>query len=57
MVKILFKEYFMPRRLVIMRNVGQAKLFYLDFNNPVVEKFRQYYWAVIEEDEMIKVKA
>ena len=50
MTKILFKDYFIPRRLVIQRDVGQAKLFHLDFDNPVVEKFREYYWAVIESN-------
>ena len=50
MVKLIFKEYFIPRKLVIERAVGQAKLFHLDFGNPVVEKFREYYWAVIENN-------
>ena len=50
MVKLIFKNYFIPRKLVIERAVGQAKLFHLDFENSVVEKFRQYYWAVIENN-------
>ena len=50
MTKILFKEYFNLRKLVKERAVGQAKLYHLDFDNSVVEKFRQYYWAVIEQN-------
>ena len=54
MTKILFKDYFILRNLVKQRNVGQAKLFHLDFDNPVVEKFREYYWAVIEANTKIE---
>ncbi len=48
MTKIIFRDYFIPHSLVKGREVGQAKLFHLDFDNLVVEKFREYYWAVIE---------
>ena len=32
MTKIVFKNYFIPRKLVKGRVVGQAKLFHLDFD-------------------------
>jgi hypothetical protein len=48
MTKIIFKDYFIPRKFVKQRSVGQAKLFHLDFDNLVVEKFREYYIAVVE---------
>ncbi len=54
MTKIIFRDYFIPRKLIKQRNVGQAKLFHLDFDNPVVEKFREYYWAVIEANTKIE---
>lgn len=54
MTKILFKGCFIPRRLIKQRNVGQAKLFPLDFDNSVVEKFKEYYWVVVEANIKIK---
>ena len=54
MTKILFKNCFIPRRLIKQRNVGQAKLFHLDFDNPVVERFKEYYWAVVEANTKIE---
>ena len=41
----LFKE----QSIVIQtRVVGRAKMYKLNFSNPVVEKFTEYYWTVIE---------
>ena len=54
MTKILFKSCFIPRKLIKQRNVGRAKLFHLDFDNPVVEKFKEYYWAVVEANKEIE---
>jgi hypothetical protein len=48
-MKLLWKD-FVKRKLVIQtRNVGNAKMYQLNRDNPVVERFIDYFWAVVEE--------
>lgn len=47
-LKDLWKE-FRERNIVVQtRIVGNAKMYKLNVDNPVVEKFIAYYWAVVD---------
>ena len=46
-LKEIWKE-FVKRKLVIhTRNIGNAKMYKLNRENPLVEKFVDYYWSVV----------
>ena len=47
-LKEIWKQ-FMEKKIVVMtRVVGKAKMYKLNFDNPVVERFVDYYWAVVD---------
>lgn len=49
-LKSFWKE-FVKRELVInTRKVGRAKMYKLNLANPVVKKFVEFYWTVIENE-------
>jgi hypothetical protein len=48
-MKLLWPD-FVKRKLVIhTRDVGNAKMYQLNRDNPVVERFIDYFWAVVDE--------
>jgi len=47
-LKYIIKDYEKSKMIVQTRTVGKAKMYKLNLNNPVVEKFIDFYWAVIE---------
>lgn len=55
-LKILWKEFIEEERVVFTRNVGKAKMYKLNVQNPIIKKFIEYYWKIIEEDSEEKPK-
>src|SRR3989344_2584845 len=49
-LKEIWKE-FVNRKIVIhTRDVGKAKMYQLNRDNPQVEKFSEYYWSVVNSE-------
>lgn len=49
-LKEVWKEFADRKIVVFTRNVGKAKMYRLNVKNPVVKKFIDFYWAVIENE-------
>ena len=47
-LKKIWKEFTQRKIVTKTRNVGNAKLYKLNTRNPIVKKFTDYYWAVVE---------
>ena len=47
-LKQIWKEFKEKKIVVQTRVVGKAKMYRLNLKNPVVNKFIDYYWAVVE---------
>ena len=47
-LKGIWKEFTQRKIVIKTRNVGNAKLYKLNTRNPVVNKFIDYYWAVVD---------
>jgi len=60
-IKQLKKELVKNKWIILIRKVGKAQMYKLNVKNPVVKKFIDYYWSVVEsvvEEELgIKNKA
>lgn len=60
-IKQLKKELVKNKWITLTRKVGKAQMYKLNVKNPIVKKFIDYYWAVVEyvvEEELgIKSKA
>jgi hypothetical protein len=48
-LKELWKEFKEKKIVVQTRVVGKAKMYRLNLKNPVVNKFIDYYWAVVDD--------
>ncbi|MBI2136286.1 hypothetical protein HYU06_04390 [Candidatus Woesearchaeota archaeon] len=59
-LKTMWKEFRQKKTVLQTRIVGKAKMYKLNFKNPVVNKFVDYYWAVVDavvrRDNNIKEK-
>lgn len=55
-LKIIWKEFIKEGRVVFTRNVGKAKMYKLNAQNPIIKKFIEYYWKIIEEESEEKSK-
>jgi len=57
-LKEIWKEIIGRKIVTYTRNVGKAKMYKLNRENPQVEKFINYYWSVVdsEADKLIKKK-
>ena len=53
-LKVLWKGFKAKKIVMQTRIVGKAKMYRLNLKNPVVNKFIDYYWAVV--DSAIKKK-
>lgn len=49
-LKIIWKEFIKEGRVVFTRNVGKAKMYKLNARNPIIKKFIEYYWKIIEQE-------
>lgn len=47
-LKKIWKEFTQRKIVTKTRNVGNAKLYKLNTRNPIVKKFMDYYWSVVE---------
>ena len=47
-IKQLKKELVKNKWIILIRNVGKAQMYKLNVKNPVVKKFIDYYWTVVE---------
>ncbi|MBI2128848.1 hypothetical protein HYU07_01280 [Candidatus Woesearchaeota archaeon] len=47
-LKRIFKEFREKKMVVQTRIVGKAKMYKLNFKNPIVTKFIDFYWAVVD---------
>ncbi|MBI3034955.1 hypothetical protein HYY71_01405 [Candidatus Woesearchaeota archaeon] len=47
-LKEIWKEFKEKKIVVQTRAVGKAKMYRLNLKNPVVNKFIDYYWAVVD---------
>ena len=51
-------KIFIKRKIVVnTRNIGKAKMYKLNVQNPIIKKFIEYYWKIIEEETQEKPKA
>ena len=49
-LKMILKEFVKERRVSFTRNVGKAKMYKLNAQNPIIKKFIEYYWKIIEQE-------
>lgn len=49
-LKEIWKEFIKREIVKNTRNVGKAKMYTLNRDNPQVEKFVEYYWSVINSE-------
>ena len=49
-LKGIWKELMKRKIVVNTRDVGKAKMYKLNRNNPQVERFIEYYWSVVESE-------
>ncbi len=49
-LKIIWKEFVKRKIVVHTRDVGKAKMYILNRENPLVEKFIDYYWSVVKQE-------
>ncbi|HLG23335.1 MAG TPA: hypothetical protein VI564_00215 [Candidatus Nanoarchaeia archaeon] len=47
-LKVLWKDFRQKKTVIETRTVGRAKMYKLNLKNPVVGKFIDYYWAVVD---------
>ena len=47
-LKAIWKEFKVKKTVIQTRAVGKAKKYRLNLKNPVVNKFIDYYWAVVD---------
>jgi len=47
-LKEIWKEFKEKNIVIMTRVVGKAKMYKLNMENPVVEKFIEYYWVVVD---------
>ena len=47
-LKVIWKEFRQKKIVIETRTVGKAKMYKLNLKNPVVIKFIDYYWAVVD---------
>ncbi len=47
-LKQIWKEFRKKKIVIQTRAVGKAKMYKLNLKNPVVNKFIDYYWAVVD---------
>jgi len=49
-LKDIWKEFIKRNIVLHTRNVGKAKMYKLNRDNPIVEKFIDYYWSVVDSE-------
>ncbi|MFH1592306.1 MAG: hypothetical protein ABIB47_02990 [Candidatus Woesearchaeota archaeon] len=49
-LKEIWKEFVVRQIVVHTRDVGKAKMYKLNRENPQVEKFINYYWSVVDSE-------
>lgn len=49
-LKNVWKDFIREKRVVFTRYVGKAKMYKLNVQNPVIQKFIDYYWKIIEQE-------
>ena len=54
-LKNVWKDFVREKRVVFTRLVGRAKMYKLNVQSPVIKKFIEYYWKVIEEESEPKI--
>ncbi|MEA2037153.1 MAG: hypothetical protein U9O94_06580, partial [Nanoarchaeota archaeon] len=47
-LKNIWKDFRQKGTVIQTRTVGKAKMYKLNLKNPVVKKFIDYYWAVVD---------
>jgi len=47
-LKKVLKEFRQKKMVIQTRKVGKAKMYKLNLKNPVVEKFIDFYWTVVD---------
>ncbi len=55
-LKEIWKEFVIREIVVNVRNVGKAKMYKLNRDNPQVERFISYYWSVVDSEVNIQIK-
>lgn len=56
-LKNLWKEFVKEKRVIFTRYVGKAKMYKLNVQSPIIKKFIEYYWKIIQEDSEEKPKS
>ena len=49
-LKNVWKGFTKEERVIFTRFVGKAKMYKLNIQSPIINKFIEYYWKIIEED-------
>ena len=47
-LKYLIQDFLRTKLIIQTRTVGRSKMYKLNLTNPIVDKFIDFYWAVIE---------
>ncbi|MBS3098507.1 hypothetical protein J4209_06980 [Candidatus Woesearchaeota archaeon] len=55
-LKNVWGEFVKEKRVVFTRFVGKAKMYKLNVKSPIIKKFIEYYWKIIEEESEEKPK-
>ena len=55
-IKRLWKDFRKKKIVIETRIIGKAKMYKLNVENPVVKKFIDFFWEVIENELGIKEK-
>lgn len=49
-LKNQWKEFIKEKRVIFTRYVGKAKMYKLNVPSPIIKKFIEYYWEIIEQE-------
>lgn len=49
-IKSMWKDFVKLKLVVPTRQVGKAKMYKLNVSNPIVKKFVEFYWAVVDAE-------
>lgn len=49
-LKSIWKVYTKRKIVIYTRNIGKAKMYKLNRENPLVENFINYYWSVLDSE-------
>ena len=55
-LKLFWNKLEKEKIIINIRVVGKAKMYKLNFNNPIIKKFRDFYWETTKQKVHEKIK-